>query len=241
VYEERWNSEWRRLGLALTGGSAVAAFGWYQATQTFLVLSAKGRLVHPSFWNPILIVLGGLFLVGTYVYFGTHRQRLPMLGRTEAKERDQRLEDEAIHYSIVSEIFPERERLGQAGQALVRYKVKANVRFTNGMRQVIAITVSSLSFQLEGGNAFRVPEILRETLVPGKTQTLAMSPIECVGPDGADLVGWVEFRLTYGLPSAPMNRCFTLHKKIKFVLSDDNPYIDDEINEDEKSTVSEAA
>ena len=64
-----------------------------------------------------------------------------------------------------------------------------------------------------------------------------MSPVECVGPDGADLVGWVEFTLTYGLPNAPADRCFTLHKKIKFVLSDDSPYIDDEINEDFKSEV----
>ena len=158
-----------------------------------------------------------------------------MLGRNEAKQGDDRIADEAVHYSIVTQLFPDRERLEAVGPALAKYRVTAGLYFSNGRQQVIALTLHSLTFQLESSNPFKVPEILRETLVPGKSQTLRMSPVECVGPDGADLVGWVEFTLTYGLPTAPVDRCFTLHKRIKFVLSDDSPYIDDEISEDCKS------
>ena len=95
-----------------------------------------------------------------------------MLGRNEAQQGDKdALLMKPFITPVVTQLFPERDRLETVAPDIAKYRVKAEMYFANGRQQVIALTLHSLTFQLENNAPFKVPEILKETLVPGKSQT----------------------------------------------------------------------
>jgi hypothetical protein len=227
-HHETWKRERRRTGAALIAGAGLAAVGWYDASQTFVVVTAKNTLVHPSFWNWILIPLVLIVLVGVYCYVATYRH-LPLLGRAEAKEKDRRQMHQEVHYALVMERLDTQKLLAPVqGINLV-------LNFTNIARQTIEIVLNRLVIvpkdgkTLDGKATVTLDGQKNARIPPGQPLQVTSGSLVY----GASPFPWeatLEFVARYGLPD---NLLFEQRRVITYSWNGEAPRIHDDLNTDE--------
>jgi hypothetical protein len=191
-------------------------------------MTAKKTLVHPSFWNWILIPLILIVLVGGYCYAATY-WHLPLLGRAEAKEQDRRQMHQEVHYALVMERL-DTQKLRPPDQG-----INLILNFTNIARQTIEIALNELVIVPKDGKIFDG----KATFTLDKPRNARIPPRQPFKITSASLIygalplPWeatLEFVARYGLPD---NLLFEQRRVIAYSWDGESPRIHDDLNTDE--------
>ena len=224
---DTWKHEKRRTGAALIAGAGLAAVGWYDASQTFVVVTPQNTLTHPSFLNWILIPLGFIALAGLYCYAATFWPP-PLLGRVEAKEKDRRRMYQDIQDALLLETL-EPQTLDTV------HGINLALNFTNAKQATIEFPLDSFVIVPEGGKTIDGKKVFtfgRQVvgrLLPGKPYKVTSGSI-VYGSLPFPWKGSLEFTARYGLTDRPL---FQQHRKITYSWNGKAVSINDEINTDE--------